>query len=323
VVLDAMTYAAHPAELRALAEATVGEAGTARLTVVEGDVADGPLVARLLQRVRPAVVVHLAAETHVDRSLGNNAPFVRTNVEGTEMLVRAAVDCRVPRFVQVSTDEVYGDRQDRRAARETDGVDPSNPYAATKACGDALVQSAVRSAGLDAVITRGCNTYGPGQFPEKLLPLAALRWAGDKPMWVYGDGLQQRVWLHVDDHAAGIVAAARRGVQGAVYHFSGGRSRTNQQTLRSWRTALGLGGRPDEYLRTARDRPGHDRRYALSDRWTRSELAWAPRYSWGAGLRATARWLSEHPKFWTSSLERRDVAAFFEDQYGESPGTSQ
>ena len=327
VVLDAMTYAAHPVALRAVGESYAGLPESSRLTIVEGDVADGVLVSKLMARVRPRVVLNLAAETHVDRSLSNNAPFVRTNVEGTEMLVRASVDCRVERFVQVSTDEVYGDRVGRRAARETDGVEPTNPYAATKACGDALVQAAVRSSGLDAVITRGCNTYGPGQFPEKLLPLAALRWGADQPMWVYGDGLQERVWLHVDDHAAGILAAARVGTEGAVYHFSGGRPRTNQATLESWRRALGLGGRPDDYLRGdssqlikfVPDRPGHDRRYALGDQETRRQLGWAPRRSWRSGLRATAKWLASNPQFWASSLEQHGVSAFFAAQYGEPP----
>ncbi len=311
VVLDAMTYAAHPAALAAL-----GALG--RLEVVEGDIADTQLVDRVMNRFRPGLVINLAAESHVDRSLQDCSPFLRSNVVGTSVLLKAALATRVQRFVQVSTDEVYGDRHGRSPARETDATDPSNPYSISKACADALVLAAVRSHGLDGLITRGCNTYGPGQFPEKLLPLAALRWSQGKPMWVYGDGQQQRTWLHVDDHAGGILAAARGGSRGAIYHLKCGSPRSNEQTLRDWYTALFPGAVGETLLQAAADRPGHDRCYKLSDTVTRRSLAWRPSYSWKQGLAATARWSREHGDFWDRALGHPESTDYFRSQYGSS-----
>jgi dTDP-glucose 4,6-dehydratase len=311
VVIDAMTYAAHPVALDGLAE--LGD-----LEVVEGDIADSALVERLMERLRPELVLNLAAESHVDRSLRDSTPFLRTNIIGTQVLLQAALRHAVGRFVQVSTDEVYGDRRGLRAAREGDAVRPSNPYSISKACADSLLQAAVRSHGLDAVVTRGCNTYGPGQFPEKLLPLAALRWSRGQPMWVYGDGQQERTWIHVDDHAAGILAAATSGRSGGIYHLRHGAPRSNEQTLRDWHAALGVAGAVDELLQESADRPGHDRRYALSDAKTRRELGWRPSTPWKRGLSATARWLHHYPRFWDSALGRADFARYFEGQYGTS-----
>ncbi len=303
VVLDALTYAAHPIGLAAAC-------ADLPVTVVRGDVADQGVVADLIERHDVSAVVHLAAETHVDRSLQDAAPFLRTNVQGTWQVVQACVTHRV-RLLQVSSDEVYGDREGGPPSAEGDPVSPTNPYAAAKACADHLVLAAVRADGLDAVITRGTNTYGPGQFPEKLLPLAARRWLAAQAMGVYGDGDQVRQWLHVDDHAAGIEAALDRGDAGAIVHLAGA-PRTNRQILHQWAEALGLPGP----LRRIADRPGHDRRYALDDAASREALSWAPRVALGPGLAAMARWTREHGDFWDEAMARGDVAAWFARQYG-------
>lgn len=306
IVLDALTYAAHPSALRAMDDD--------RLELVEGDVADAACVADLFGRERPAVVLHLAAESHVDRAIADAAPFVRTNVTGTWSVARAALEIGA-RLVQVSTDEVYGDREGRAATVEGDPVAPTNAYAATKACADAMVSSLVRAEGLDAVITRGVNTYGPGQFPEKLLPLAARRWLAGEAAPVYGDGLQRRHWLHVDDHAVGILAAAAAGEPGAVLHLGSAESLTNRSVLGAWRAALGLPLEPEGWLSRVADRPGHDRAYALDDSASRRVLGWAPAVGLSEGLAATAAWLRANPSFWNEAMSRPGVAAWFRSWY--------
>lgn len=307
VVLDAFTYAAHPAALDALA--------CEALEVLTGRVDSAADVATAMER-EPEVVVNFAAESHVDRSLKDPGPFMSTNATGAWLLA-SAVRERGGRLVQVSTDEVYGDLNGREAAREHDAVRPSNPYAASKACGDALVLSLFRAHRLDVVVTRGANTYGPGQFPEKLLPLAARRWAEGQPMPLYGDGFHVRDWLHVDDHVAGILAAARKGEPGRAYHLGSRDGRTNREVLMLWRKALGLEGHSTDYLESVPDRPGHDRRYALADGWTREVLGWAPAVRFEDGLVTTANWLLDHPGYWDEALARPDVVAWFAEQYGE------
>ncbi len=284
VVLDVLTYAAHEADLRSIEG----------VELVVGDVAEPHDVGPVLDRHRPAMVLNLASESHVDRSLQDAGPFVRSNTQGAWVVAQACAE-RGIRMVQVSTDEVYGDREGRPVTREGDRVSPTNPYSSAKAAGDAMVLSLLRSHGLDAVVTRGVNTYGPGQYPEKLLPLAASRWAAGEDMGIYGDGRQERSWIHVDDHAAGILAAARRGERGLVYHFSGGPPVANLDLLARWRTAFDL---PPGGLTHIEDRRGHDRRYHLDDRWTRKQLGWAPRWALDDGLRATADWHRTHPDFW-------------------------
>jgi len=283
VVLDALTYAAHPDALSRIA----GD-----VELVQGDVADEGVVAGLLDRMTPDAVLHLAAESHVDRALADAAPFLRTNVWGTWQVVRACVQHGV-RLVHVSTDEVYGDRSGLPTSLEGDPCAPTNPYSAAKTCGDHLVLSAVRAEGLNAVITRGANTYGPGQYPEKLLPLAGQRWRSGRAMGVYGDGQQVRHWLYVDDHAAGIVAALDRGAPGSIAHF-GGEASTNTDVLARWAAALGVPGDTER----VEDRPGHDRAYDLDDTATRRALGWSPATALDAGLALTAAWTAAHPQFW-------------------------
>lgn len=285
-VLDALTYAAHPTELRRI--------GGADFSLLERDVATPGAVASALRVSGAEAVLHLASESHVDRSLADAAPFLRSNAEGTWRVVEACRDARV-RLVHVSTDEVYGDRDGQGAAREGDPTNPTNPYAASKACADSLVLSAVRAHGLDAVVTRGVNTYGPGQYPEKLLPLAARRWMAGQPMGLYGDGEQVRHWLYVDDHAAGIVAALHRGEPGAVLHF-GGERRTNREVLGEWADALGVEGTTEGVP----DRPGHDRVYLQEDAASRRALGWEPTVGLTDGLARTAAWTHVHPQFWAT-----------------------
>lgn len=289
VVLDALTYAAHEADLTSIEG----------VTVVVGDVAEPADVAAVMTTHAPSVVLNLAAETHVDRSLQDASPFVRANTLGPWVVARACAEART-RLVQVSTDEVYGDRDGLPASVEGDPVTPTNPYSAAKAAGDGMVLSLVRSDGLDAVVTRGVNTYGPGQYPEKLLPLAAKRWAEGTALGVYGDGLQERDWIHVDDHAAGILAAARRGRRGGVYHLGGAAPIPNLELLGRWRAALGYPAAAAGWLNHIEDRRGHDRRYRLACAATRAELGWAPGVALDEGLGATGAWHVANPDFWVS-----------------------
>ncbi len=290
VVLDSLTYAAHEADLRSIEG----------VEVVVGDVDEPADVAAVFERFAPSVVLNLAAESHVDRSLEDASPFVRANTLGPWVVARACAEAGV-RMVQVSTDEVYGDRDGLPPSVEGDPTTPTNPYSAAKAAGDAMALSLVRSDGLDAVVTRGANTYGPGQYPEKLLPLAAQRWANGATMGVYGDGLQEREWIFVDDHASGILAAARRGASGGIFHLGGDAPTPNLDLLDRWRAALGYPPMGKEaWLAHVADRRGHDRRYRLASERTRELLRWSPSVDLAAGLAATAAWHDANPDFWTN-----------------------
>ncbi len=297
VVLDALTWSSHPGALKELG-----------VELLEVDVADGRAVDAALDRVRPSVVVHLAAEDRVDPSLRDGAPFLQTNAIGTWNVARAAAE-RGARLVRASPESVYGDRHDLPLPDEATSVRPTTPLGSSHACADGLVRSLVRSEGLDAVIVRASNTFGPGQFPEALLPLAARRWAEGRPVPLPGDGFQLRSWLHVWDHAAGIVAAALRGEAGAVYHLGGGTLRADREALMLWRRALGRGGHSGEWAESTGPDEGADGRRGLDDRATREALAWSPRFSVEEGLAHTAAWLAEHPDFWDDALCRPEVHA--------------
>jgi dTDP-glucose 4,6-dehydratase len=243
------------------------------------------------------VVFHLAAESHVDRSIIQDAPFVRTNVLGTATLLAAALAEGVSRFVQVSTDEVYGELPWRDPAEgggadaprftEETPVAPRSPYSASKAAGDHLALAYHTTHGMDVVVTRCSNNYGPYQFPEKLIPVVLTRALADEPVPVYGDGLYVRDWIHVRDHCRGLLAAAERGRAGRVYNFGGDAERTNLSLVRE---ILGIVGKPESLIEHVKDRPGHDRRYAIDASRARAELGWAPEVGFAAGLRETVEW---------------------------------
>jgi dTDP-glucose 4,6-dehydratase len=258
---------------------------------VEGDINDADLVDTLMAETD--AVVNFAAESHVDRSIEAADAFVTTDVHGTFTLLEAARRHALERFVQVSTDEVYGDVA-TGASSETDALRPRSPYAASKAGGDLLALAYHTTHGLPVFITRGSNTYGPRQHPEKLIPLFITNALDDEPLPLYGDGGQVREWLHVDDHCAGIETVLRFGTLGEVYNVGGVGGVTNLElTYR----LLRLLDRPDSLIRHVEDRLGHDRRYALNSAKL-GALGWAPRVPLDEGLAATAGWYRDHPDWW-------------------------
>lgn len=289
--LDLLTYAGNLANLE-------GMDSDPRYTFVKGDVCDGPLVAELVQGVD--AVLNLAAETHVDRSIRRPAPFVQTNIVGTRVLLDAAWEAGVTRFMQVSTDEVYGElpwsnpeAPDPRRPLFTEEypLRPRSPYAASKAAADLLTLAYCTTYGMDVVIARASNNYGPRQHPEKMIPLMATRALKSEPLPVYGDGLHVRDWLFVEDFCAGILAVLERGRVGEVYNFGGGSERTNLQVVRSVVQALGAS---ESLITFVEDRPGHDRRYAMDYSKARTELAWEPRATLATHLKVTLDWYREH-----------------------------
>jgi dTDP-glucose 4,6-dehydratase len=283
--LDVLTYAGNPENLAGLEDQP-------RYHFVRGDIADRPTVLDLVARGGFDAIVNFAAESHVDRSIDDATPFLRTNVLGTQCLLDAARAAGVRRYIQVSTDEVYGTLgPDDAPFRETTPLTPNSPYAASKAGADLLVRAAHHTFGLDTVITRCSNNYGPYQFPEKLIPLFITNALSGIPVPVYGDGRQVRDWIHVSDHCRGIEAALRRGRAGAVYNFGG---RCERYNIDVTRTILGLCGQPEGLIRHVTDRPGHDRRYAVECTKAESELGWRPTISFGEGLAATVSWYRAH-----------------------------
>ena len=287
VNLDALTYAGHRENLADVFD-------DARHRFVHGDICDGSVVREVIDGVD--VVFHLAAESHVDRSIVEDAPFIRTNVLGTATLLAAALEAGVRRFVQVSTDEVYGElpwrdpadgRIDAPRFTEETPLAPRSPYSASKAAGDHLALAYHTTHGLDVVVTRCSNNYGPFQYPEKLIPLMITRALADVPLPVYGDGLYVRDWIHVSDHCRGLLAAAERGRAGRVYNFGGDSEKTNLSLVHE---VLDILGKPRTLIEHVRDRPGHDRRYAIDASRAHAELGWTPAIRMPEGIRGTVDW---------------------------------
>ncbi|MEJ7748291.1 MAG: dTDP-glucose 4,6-dehydratase [Candidatus Limnocylindrales bacterium] len=305
-VLDNLTYAGNEANL-APVQAHPEEAG--RLRLVVGDIADPAVVRPLVEGVD--AVVNFAAETHVDRSILDPEAFLRTGVIGVHVLLEACRRAnRRPRFVQVSTDEVYGSIETGHA-REGDPLAPRSPYAAAKAAGELLVRSYVVTHGIDAVVTRGSNTYGPYHHPEKLIPLFVTNAIDDQPLPLYGDGLQRRDWLYVSDHAAAIDVVLRRGDTGETYNIAGGVEMTNRDTVALLLERL---GKPWSLVRAVEDRPGHDRRYAMDDSKLRA-LDWQPQIGFAEGLARTVDWYVANQAWWRA-IRSGDWDAYYERQYG-------
>lgn len=293
--LDLLTYAGN---LENLAD----RADHPRYTFQRGDICDPQIVRELMEGID--VVLHLAAESHVDRSIERAAPFVRTNVEGTQVLLDAARDAGVRRFVHVSTDEVYGELPwsdpeiaDPTAPRfhETTPLDPRSPYSASKASSDLLALACHRTHGFDVVVTRCSNNYGPYQFPEKLVPLMITNALENASLPVYGDGLNVRDWIHVTDHCRGILSAMEKGAAGEVYNFGGEAERTNLQVVHGILAAVG-GDR--DLITFVKDRPGHDRRYAIDSSKAMRDLGWAPTVTFEEGLAETVDWYRTQGSWW-------------------------
>jgi len=305
VNLDKLTYAGNLENL-------AGVADHPRYRFVHGDICDEAVVDALVAEERPDAIVHFAAESHVDRSILSPEPVIRTNIQGTFTLLEAARRRQVARFVHVSTDEVYGSLEAPREATEEFPLNPSSPYSASKAGSDLLARSYFVTYKTPVVITRASNNYGPYQFPEKLIPLMIANAFEDKPLPVYGDGMQVRDWLYVDDHCRGILAVLRKGREGEIYNIGGNRSLPNLDVVRK---VLALTGKPESLIRYVTDRPGHDRRYALSSEKLMRETGWAPEMDFETGLARTIAWYRENAA-WVARVRSGEYLTYYERNYG-------
>jgi len=312
IVLDKLTYAGNLANLEPVK-------GAANLTFVQGDICDAKLMNELMKKVE--AVVNLAAESHVDRSIESAQEFIRTNVVGVQTLLDAALANEIKKFVQVSTDEVYGSLgPDDPPFEETTALAPNSPYAASKAAADLLVRANVETYGLPGIITRCSNNYGPFQFPEKLIPLMLTNALESKPLPVYGDGQNIRDWIFVEDHCRGLEKALFDGQPGQIYNFGGNCELTNLELIERLLSSLAqVTGQPVESYREliefVADRPGHDRRYAMAFERTTQRLGWRPKTELDQGLKEPGEWYLARQDWWRAvkSGQYRD---YYERQYG-------
>jgi dTDP-glucose 4,6-dehydratase len=304
VNLDAMTYAGNPANLADVA-------GDPRYQFVRGNICDPAAVDRAIGHGVDAIV-NFAAETHVDRSILDPEAFLQTDILGTHVLLEAVRKRGVARYLQVSTDEVYGDVAQGEST-EDDPLRPRSPYSASKAGGDLQVLAYRATYDAPVLITRGSNTYGPYQYPEKLIPLFVSNLIDDETVPVYGDGLQVRDWLHVDDHARGILHVLEHGELGEIYNVGGGNPRTNIEITQHLMD--GCGRSMESHVRHVADRVGHDRRYAIDTAKTRS-LGWAPQVEFEKGLRATIEWYRANESWWRP-LKSGEFLDYYRRQYVE------
>ncbi|HVS20838.1 MAG TPA: dTDP-glucose 4,6-dehydratase [Pyrinomonadaceae bacterium] len=303
--LDALTYAGNLDNLKGLDEK--------RHVFVHGDITTHEAVRNSLEPDTEAII-NFAAESHVDKSIASADEFIRTNVMGTQVLLDCARERGVRRFVQVSTDEVMGSLPEDKSAffNEDSPFLPNSPYAASKAAAEHLVRAAHHTFGLDTVITRCGNNYGPRQFPEKFLPLMLANALNDEPIPVYGDGLHVRDWIYVDDHCRAILLALEKGRSGATYNIGARNQRRNIDVAKSVLDAL---GKPHSLLRFVKDRPGHDLRYAIDSSLIEAELGWAPRETWESGLHKTIDWYKNNAE-WVERARSGAYREFYAQQYG-------
>ncbi len=312
VNLDALTYAGNLENLSRLE----GRAGYA---FVRGDITLESDVERAFQACAgPVSVLHFAAESHVDRSIQSGVPFVRTNVLGTQILLDASRARKVERFLHVSTDEVYGSLGASGSFSETTPLAPNSPYSASKAASDLLVRAAVHTHGFPGIVTRCSNNYGPYQFPEKLIPLMIANAGEDRELPVYGDGLNVRDWLYVRDHCEALLAVLERGKPGEVYNIGGDNEYPNLAIVKLILKEL---GKPESLIRFVKDRPGHDRRYAIDAHKIRAEIGWEPRFTFEAALPETIRWYRSN-RAWLDRVRSGAYRDYYQRQYG-APGAVQ
>lgn len=305
VNFDALTYAGNLDNLE-------GVAGD-RHKFIKGDITDRVAVLEALGQ-DTAAIINFAAESHVDRSIASAGEFIRTNIMGTQTLLDCARERGVKRFLQVSTDEVMGSLPEDETTffTEASPFQPNSPYAASKAGAEHLVRAAHHTFGLDTVITRCGNNYGPRQFPEKFLPLLLANAFSDQPIPVYGDGLNVRDWIYVEDHCRAILLALEKGRPGSVYNIGARNERRNLEVARSVLDAL---EKPHTLLHFVKDRPGHDRRYAIDPSLAETELGWSPQETWDTGLRKTIDWYRENP-VWVERARSGAYRDFYAQQYG-------
>jgi dTDP-glucose 4,6-dehydratase len=300
---DKLTYAGNLANLYSIAK-------NANYQFVCGDICDAALVHEAMQGCD--AVVHFAAESHVDRSIYDPQPVIDTNVRGTFVLLKVARERRIPRFVHISTDEVYGDLAPGQTADEDFPLRPNSPYSASKASADLLVRSFVKTYGFPAIITRSSNNYGPYQFPEKFLPLIISNALEDKPLPVYGDGHQERDWVHVEDNCRAIQMVLERGKVGEIYNIGSG---TPGKNLAMVRQLLKILNKPVSLIQCVADRPGHDRRYALNCSKIKEELGWQPLVSLEDGLHKTAEWYRSNAE-WLAAVRGGEYRSYYARYYG-------
>jgi len=294
--VDVLTYAGNLANL----DGVVEEHGE-RYEFFKADIANADQMDALMTEHRFYAVINFAAESHVDRSINDPLNFIHTNVIGTSVLLECARRHGVQRFIQISTDEVYGSLGPAGRFTEQSPLDPSSPYSASKAGADLLVLAAFKTYGQEVLVTRCSNNYGPYQFPEKLIPLMIIKALRDEPLPVYGDGMNVRDWIHVSDHCAAIVAALFEGKPGTVYNFGGDSEMANIDLVK---TILDELGKPHSLISFVPDRLGHDRRYAIDSSFAQRELNWKPRHDFKEGLQQTIQWYVSNGSWWQPLLER-------------------
>lgn len=297
VNLDKLTYAGNLANLADIEK-------DPRYQFIWGDITDAELVDRIMAGHDFDAMINFAAESHVDRSIQDPGVFVRTNVEGTQVLLEAAYRHDIWRFLQISTDEVYGSLGDTGYFTEDSPLQPNSPYSASKAGADLLVRAYHRTYGLPVLITRCCNNYGPYQHPEKLIPRMITNALIDRPLPVYGDGQQIRDWIHVQDHCRALDLVLRKGRPGEIYNIGGNSEVANIEVVRA---ILQLLGKPESLITFVPDRPGHDRRYAIDAAKLRSQLGWRPMIAWEEGLQETVKWYVSNRDWWQKQVLRESV----------------
>jgi dTDP-glucose 4,6-dehydratase len=304
-ILDKLTYAGNLDNLEPVSS-------DPRYRFVRGDICDAALVNSLVEEVKPDAIVHFAAESHVDRSILSPAPVFETNLRGTFVLLEAARTNRVARFVHVSTDEVYGSIDPPHDADENYPLRPSSPYSASKAGSDLLALSYYTTYKLPVVVTRASNNYGPYQFPEKLIPLMISNALEDKPLPVYGDGMQVRDWLYVEDHCRAILRVLEAGRLGEVYNIGGTCALPNLDVIHR---ILSATGKPESLITTVTDRPGHDRRYAITSEKVMEHTGWKAEVDFDEGLRRTVAWYRANTA-WISRVRSGDYQKYYDQNYG-------
>ena len=309
VNVDKLTYAGNPLNLSGIEEKHQGR----RYFFEQADIADKQSMERIFEHYQVDAVLNFAAESHVDRSIDDPEPFLHTNVLGTQVLLECARRQKTSRFVQISTDEVYGSLGPEGKFHEQSPLTPNSPYAASKASADLMVRAYVQTYALPAIITRCSNNYGPFQFPEKLIPLMYLQAKQELPLPVYGDGQNIRDWIYVLDHCRGVDLALHKGRPGTAYNFGGDAEKTNLQVVEC---ILKATGKPSSLLRMFKDRPGHDRRYAMDYNLAFQELDWSPLYSFEQGLTKTLNWYEQNT-LWLKQVQSGEYKSFMHKWYKE------
>ncbi|MBG9785016.1 dTDP-glucose 4,6-dehydratase [Shouchella lehensis] len=302
--VDLLTYAGNLENLKSIEEAS-------NYTFVKGDICDSDLMSKLMKDNAIDVIINFAAESHVDRSITDPGSFVKANIVGTQVLLDVARQENIKKYVQVSTDEVYGTLGDEGYFTEETPLQPNSPYSSSKAGADLLVRAYHETYGMNINITRCSNNYGPLQFPEKLIPLMISNALEGKPLPVYGDGKNVRDWLHVEDHCSAIDLVLHNGVSGEVYNVGGHNEKTNIEIVETIIDALGAS---KELITYVEDRLGHDRRYAIDPEKLTTELGWTPKYTFESGIKETIQWYLDNRGWW-ERIKSGDYMDYYKQQY--------